>query len=254
MAECAGVISSVLLDFGETVVYSAYALGQLREVLKFGHYSIRTEMAYLRWIKRFILFHKKQHPLKIGVPEVERFLTYLAVDLNVAGSTQNQALNAIVFLYKKVLKVELGKMENITRAKRPQRLPTVFSKEEIMRILPHLEGVNGLANKLMYGSGLRVMERLRMRVHDLEFDRKQINVRDGKGGKDRVTVLPPSLINPLRELLKIGYTVHQNDLANGLGEVHLPHALARKYPNAAKEWGLQYVFFAHNTAKDPRSD
>lgn len=238
----------------DRTVGDSQLLQQTRDLIRRKHYSIRTEIAYLQWIKRFILFHNKRHPKEMAAPDVERFLTYLAVDLNVAASTQNQALNAIVFLYKQVLEIELGKLGSIARAKRPQRLPTVFSKDEVARLLPKLQGVSGLANKLIYGAGLRAMECLRLRVQDLDFDRKQILVRHGKGGKDRVTVLPPSLIGPLREQLQRGFIVHQNDLSKGHGEVYLPHALERKYPNAAKEWAWQYVFYGQDVSKDPRSN
>jgi integron integrase len=236
------------------IVGQSKLLAQVRNVIQRLHYSIRTEQCYLQWIKRFILFHNKKHPGEMGALEVEEFLTYLAVKLDVAASTQNQALNAIVFLYKRVLERELGKMANITRAKRPQRLPTVFSREEMMRLLPHLGGESELPNKLIYGTGMRIMECLRLRVQDIDFDRKQIVVRQGKGGKDRVTVLPPSLIPPLKTRLDKGYNLHQQDLSKGHGEVYLPHALQRKFRNAAKEWAWQYVFYSHKTSKDPRSN
>jgi len=235
------------------IVGSSKLLTQVRDAIRRKHYSIRTEKAYLQWIKRFILYHDKKHPAEMGASEVERFLTYLAVELNVAASTQNQALNAVVFLYKQVLEQELDPLRNITRAKCPQNLPTVFSQQEMIRLLPHLEGMSGLANKLIYGSGMRAMECLRLRVKDLDFDRKQIIIRQGKGGKDRATVLPSSLIAPLKEQLKAGLILHKKDLANGHGEVYLPHALARKYPQAAKDWSWQYVFFAQSTSEDPRT-
>ncbi len=236
------------------IVGQSKLLAQVRNVIQRLHYSIRTEQCYLQWIKRFILFHNKRHPDEMGAFEVETFLTYLAVKLDVAASTQNQALNAIVFLYKQVLKKELGEMANITRAKRPQRLPTVFSKEEMMRLLPHLRGNSALPNKLIYGTGMRIMECLRLRVQDIDFDRKQIAVRHGKGGKDRFTVLPPSLIASLQEHLEKGRLLHQQDLARGQGEVYLPYALQRKFPHAAKEWAWQYVFYSHKTSPDPRSN
>jgi len=238
----------------DRIVGNSQLLQQTRNLIRRKHYSIRTETAYLQWIRRFILFHNKKHPKELNTTGVEKFLTHLAIELNVAASTQNQALNALVFLYKQVMKLELGKIENIARARRPQKLPTVFSKDEIMRILPHLKNMSGLANKLIYGSGLRLMECLRLRVQDIDFDRKQIIVRHGKGGKDRVTVLPPSLIIPLREQLEQGFTLHQNDLSNGHGEVYLPYALQRKYPKAAKEWGWQYLFHSQDISKDPRSN
>ncbi len=235
------------------IVGQSVLLAQVRDLIQRKHYSIRTEQCYLQWIKRFILFHNKKHPDNMGAAEVEQFLTYLAVKLEVAASTQNQALNAIVFLYKQVLEKELGKMANIARAKRPQRLPTVFSKEEMMRLLPHLNGLGELPNKLIYGTGMRIMECLRLRVQDIDFDRKQIAVRQGKGGKDRVTVLPPSLIPALKTRLESGYHLHRQDLANGHGEVYLPYALQRKFPHAAREWGWQYVFYSHKTSTDPRT-
>ncbi len=238
----------------DRIVGNSQLLQQTRDLIRLKHYSIRTETAYLQWIKRFILFHSKKHPKELSAAGVERFLTHLAVELNVAASTQNQALSALVFLYKQVMQREIGKIDKITRARRPQKLPTVFSKDEVMRMLPHLTNMGGLANKLIYGSGLRAMECLRLRVQDIDFDRKQIIVRHGKGGKDRVTVLPSSLIAPIREQLEQGFTLHQNDLNNGHGEVYLPFALSRKYPNAAKEWGWQYLFHSQEISKDPRSN
>ena len=236
------------------IVGTSALLNRTRDFIRFKHYSIRTEQSYLQWIKRFILYHGKKHPDVMGAHEVEEFLSYLALELNVAASTQNQALNALVFFYKQILERELENMENIARAKRPQRLPTVFSKEEMMRILPYMKGVSALPNKLIYGSGMRIMECLRLRVQDIDFNRKQIFVRHGKGGKDRVTVLPPSLIELLKAWLEAGYKLHQQDLANGHGEVYLPYALERKYRNAAREWGWQYVFYSRKTSKDPRSN
>jgi integron integrase len=235
------------------IVGRSKLLGRVRDVIRRKHYSIRTEEAYLQWIKRFILFHDKRHPQEMGAPEIERFLTHLAVNRQVAASTQNQALNALVFLYKQVLEIELGEMGNITPAKRPQLLPTVFSKEEVLRILPHLQGDGGLAARLIYGSGLRAIECLRLRVQDIEFDRRQIVVRHGKGGKDRVTVLPPSLVEPLKVQLEKARFTHQGDLSEGFGEVYLPFALERKNPSAAKAWGWQYVFFSSKKSTDPRS-
>ncbi len=237
----------------DRIVGNSKLLARMRDTIRRRHYSIRTEKAYLQWVKRFLLYHDKKHPAKMGAPEVERFLTHLAVDLTVAASTQNQALNALAFLYKQVLGIELGQMGSITRAKCPKNLPTVFSQEEVMRILSHLEGAAGLANKLLYGSGMRAMECLRLRVKDLDFDRRQITIRQGKGNRDRVTVLPLSLIPALQEQLRAGYDLHQKDLASGHGAVYLPHALERKYPNAAKEWGWQYLFFAQEPSTDPRS-
>lgn len=235
------------------IVGNSQLLTRVRDAIRLRHYSIRTEKAYLQWIKRYIHYHKLRHPEEMGAAHVAQFLTHLAVTLNVAAATQNQALNALVFLYDQVLEKELGKMENIARAKRPQRLPTVLTREEITQLLPHLNGDTGLAASLLYGSGLRLLECLRLRVKDIDFARKQIIVRHGKGGKDRVTVLPSSLIAPLQQQLQSARTLHQADLAEGYGEVHLPDALARKYPNAAREWGWQYVFYSSQRSKDPRT-
>jgi integron integrase len=237
----------------DRIVGKSKLLRRVQELIRRKHYSIRTEEAYLSWIKRFILFHNKKHPETMGGPEVERFLTHLACDRQVAASTQNQALNALVFLYKQVLGRDLGEMANIARAKRPERLPTVFDRDEVERVLAHLAPEMRLIAGLLYGSGLRLLECLRLRVQDLEFSRGELMARCGKGAKDRVTMLPRPLEAPLREQLQIAKALHVADLAEGFGEVYLPYALARKYPNAPKEWGWQYVFFARNRAIDPRS-
>jgi len=228
-------------------------LDQVRETIRLKHYSIRTEEAYVRWIKRYILYHDKRHPKDMGTPEIEAFLTHLAVDQKVAASTQNQALNAILFLYREVLEQDLTGRINAIRAKRPKRLPTVLSREEAHRVLNAMSGTPQLIAKLLYGSGLRLMEAIRLRVKDLDFAQHQIIVRDGKGEKDRVTVLPDSLITPLQEHLQRVKLIHQRDLAKGYGSVYLPYALARKYPNADREWIWQYVFPATTLSKDPRT-
>jgi integron integrase len=224
----------------------------MRHKLRIKHYSIRTEHAYLNWARRFILFHDKRHPKDMGIQDIEAFLTYLAVDQQIAASTQNQALNAIRFLYTHVLEIELG-MVKATRAKRPEKLPVVFSREEVKAIMLHLDGVQWLMAYLLYGSGLRLMECLRLRVKDVDFDYHQIVVRNGKGGKDRVTVLPHIVEEPLHKQIAKVHALHINDLADGFGEVYLPYALARKYVNAAKELGWQYVFPAEKRSVDPRS-
>ncbi len=228
-------------------------LNSVREAIRVRHYSIRTEDAYLGWIKRFILFHGKRHPKEMGVAEVSEFLTHLAVVGNVAASTQNQALNALVFLYKVILDQPLGELVDAVRAKKPRRLPVVLTPAEVRAVLKHLEGVHWLAACLMYGSGLRLMECMRLRVKDLEFDHRAILVRDGKGGKDRVVTLPDELVAPLQRHLASVKNAHLKDLAEGYGEVYLPHALARKYPAAPKAWGWQYVFPAEQRSVDPRS-
>ncbi|MDH7487374.1 MAG: integron integrase [Anaerolineae bacterium] len=227
-------------------------LDQTRDAIRLKHYSYRTEETYLNWIRRYILFHNKRHPAEMGAPEVEAFLTHLAVKEHVAASTQNQALSALLFLYREVLHKDLGPIDAL-RAKKPKRLPTVLTKEETLRLLNHLSGTHQLMAKLIYGSGLRLMECLRLRVKDLEFERRAIIVRDGKGEQDRVTVLPDSLIPLLQEHLQQVKALHQQDLAHGFGSVYLPDALARKYPNADKEWGWQYVFPANSLSRDPRS-
>ena len=227
-------------------------LDQVRDAIRLKHYSIRTEEAYVNWIKRYILFHDKRHPTEMGAPEVEAFLTHLAVKENVAASTQNQALSALLFLYREVLHQDLGAIDAL-RARRPKRLPTVLTKEETLRLIGCLSGTHQLMAKLIYGSGLRLMECLRLRVKDLDFDHRAIIVRDGKGAEDRMTVLPDSLIPLLQEHLQRVKALHDQDLARGYGAVYLPDALARKYPNADKEWGWQYVFVASSLSQDPRS-
>lgn len=228
-------------------------LDQVRDAIRVRHYSLRTEASYLQWIKRFILFHNKRHPRDMGEQEITSFLTHLAVDKNVAASTQNQALAAILFLYKEVLHRELDWMDNIIRAKRSVRVPEVLSPEQVRRLLDRLGGVYQLVARLLYGTGMRLMEGLRLRVQDMDFHYRQITVRDGKGNKDRVTVLPDSLIQPLKAHLARVRELHKKDLAEGFGRVSLPHALAEKYPNAGREWPWQYVFPAPGRSVDPVS-
>jgi integron integrase len=229
-------------------------LDQVRDRIRFRHYSIRTEQAYVDWIKRFIRFHGKRHPSTMGGAEVERFLTNLAVVHNVSASTQNQAQSALLFLYKDVLGDELPWLDGVERAKKPVRLPVVLTREEVLAVLRELHGIHNLIGRLLYGTGMRILEAMRLRVKDVEFDRRTIIVRDGKGGKDRVTVLPSAMIAPMRQQLRRAYLQHQRDLAQGCGGVYLPHALARKYPAADREWAWQYVFPATSRARDPRSD
>jgi integron integrase len=225
---------------------------EVRRVLRLKHYSLRTEEVYLGWIRRFVLAHGRRHPRELGADEVERFLSGLATQGNVAASTQNQALSALLFLYRQVLGIELPWMEGVVRAKRPQRVPTVLSREEVTRLLACMEGRPWLVASLLYGTGMRLMEALRLRVKDVDFDRKEITVRDGKGGKDRHTMLPRTLVEPLRREVERAATLHAADLAAGFGAVWLPHALARKYPNAPRELGWQYVFPAQRRSRDPR--
>jgi integron integrase len=228
-------------------------LDQIRQAIRRKHYSIRTEEAYVNWVKRFILFHHKRHPAQMGVPEIEAFLTDLAVNLKVAASTQNQALSALLFLYKEVLNQELVGNIQVERAKNPQRLPVVLSKDETRRLLGEMSGVHLLMARLLYGSGLRLMECVRLRVKDLDFEQHQTIVRDGKGEKDRATLLPDAIGADLQRHLRHVKLIHEDDLHEGFGKVYLPYALERKYPNASLEWGWQWVFPASKRSIDPRS-
>ena len=228
-------------------------LDQVREQIRLRHYSIRTEAVYLEWVKRYIRFHKYRHPQEMGGPEVEAFLSDLAVRRDVSASTQNQALSAILFLYKQVLQIELPWMDGVIRARRPQRLPVVLTREEVASVLAQLDGTLWLIASLLYGSGMRLMEVLRLRVKDVEFARLEILIRDGKGQKDRVTMMPRKLAAPLELHLQRVRALHEQDLREGYGRANLPHALARKYPNAAAEWGWQFVFPSVNRSEDPRS-
>ncbi len=228
-------------------------LDQVRHRCRVKHYSIRTESCYVDWIRRFILFHDKRHPADMGAPEVEAFLSHLAVNRNVAASTQNQALAAILFLYREVLEIELPWLEGVTRAKRPPRLPVVLSESEVQRLLAQLEGTPLLIASLLYGSGLRLMEALRLRVKDVDLERNEIIVRSGKGGKDRHTVLPARLIPSLRAQMDRVKTLHEQDLLDKLAPVYLPHALERKYPNAGRELAWQFLFPSERPSVDPRT-
>jgi integron integrase len=228
-------------------------LEEVKERLRVKHYSIRTEEQYVQWIRRFILFHGKRHPRDMGAAEVEQFLTHLAVEGRVSASTQNQAKSALLFLYRQVLGVELEWLGEVTRAKSPQRLPVVLTEAEVRAVLGQMSGVYWLVASLLYGSGLRLMEAVRMRVKDVDLARREITVRDGKGARDRVTVLPVRLVEPLRQHLARTREQHERDLLASHGDVYLPCALARKYPRAAQTWGWQYVFPAGSLSEDPRS-
>jgi integron integrase len=228
-------------------------LDQVRELIRIRHYSIRTEQAYVQWIRRFILFHDKRHPREMGALELTAFLSYLANQHNVAASTQNQALHAILFLYRDVLKIDLPWLDEVQRAKKPQHLPVVFTREEVKALLSQLQGTTWLMAMLTYGSGLRLLECLRLRVKDVDFHYRQLLIRDAKGQKDRVTVLPHSLIDPMRTHLARVRDLHEIDLREGFGRVYLPHALATKYPSADREWGWQYVFPSSRRSIDPVS-
>jgi integron integrase len=228
-------------------------LDQIRQVLRLHHYSIHTERIYLDWIKRYIAFHrmKSRDDLAAGEQKIEAFLTHLAVDQRVAAATQNQAMDALVFLYKRVLERPLGETINAVRAEKKTNVPVVLTRQEVMQVIPLLEGVPQLIVKLLYGSGLRIMEAVRLRVKDADFQMKQIAVRSAKGDKDRVTTFPASMIPLLNNHLARVKVLHTRDLAEGHGEVYLPHALSRKYPGAGKQWGWQYLFPSRDVSTDP---
>lgn len=226
-------------------------MDQVRAAIRTRHYSLRTEETYCHWIKRFILFHGKRHPRDMAEPEITAFLTDLAVERRVSASTQNQALSAILFLYKQVLGMELDWMDGIVRAKRSRHVPVVLTRREVMQVLAELQGTNRLLAWLLYGSGLRLAEALRLRVQDVDFSMRQITVRSGKGDKDRVTMLPGKLIRALTAHLQRVKQLHETDLERGLGSVFMPFALDRKYPRAAREWKWQYVFPSATISEDP---
>ena len=231
-------------------------LDQVRDKIRFKHYSLSSENTYLSWIKQFILYHGKRHPVDMGAAEVEAFLTYLATQRQVSSSTQNQALSAILFLYREVLAITLPWLDNFERSKKPRRLPVVLTVPEVQALLREAASAPAPINliiKLLYGTGMRLMEAVRLRVKDVELTRKEIIIRDGKGGKDRVTMLPDSLLEAIRAQLVLRRAWHEQDMALNKVDVWLPDALAVKYPNASKEWGWQYVFAAKNYSIDPRS-
>ncbi|HTR82539.1 MAG TPA: integron integrase [Bacteroidota bacterium] len=228
-------------------------LEQVRNRIRLQHKSLRTEEAYLYWIKRFILFHNKKHPSEMREGEIEQFLTSLAVDEEVSASTQNQAFNAIFYLYAEILKIDLGQLGHIVRSHKPRRLPTVFSRNEIDELLRHFSGVQWLVAAILYGSGLRLLECLHLRIKDVDFAQNQIVVREGKGNVDRITVLPGAVKEKLKNQIRKVKMLHDDDVEAGFGEVKLPYAIDRKYPNAAKELGWQFVFPSSRRSKDPQS-
>ena len=230
-------------------------LDEVKNVLRLKHYSIHTERSYCDWIKKYILFHKmsSRHDLANGEQKIEQFLTFLAVKKNIAPATQNQAMNALVFLYKQVLKIPLDKEINAVRAKRRITIPVVMTREEVRQVITVMEGVSQLIVKILYGSGLRVMEAVRIRVQDIDYQMKHINVRSGKGAKDRITTFSETIIPLLDNHFAKVKTLHEQDLALGYGAVYLPYALSRKYPNAAREFNWQYIFPSRNLSQDPRS-
>lgn len=228
-------------------------LDAVRDKLRVRHYSIRTETQYVHWIKRFILYHQKRHPREMGPKEVEAFLTHLATQRNVAAATQNQALAALLFLYREIFEQQLPWMDEVIRAKKPARLPVVLSKNEVTKILGRMDGTYGLIARLLYGTGMRIMECCRLRVQDIDFDRGEILVRNGKGAKDRVTMLPNTLVGPLKAHLQKRKQLYEDDLAKNMAEVYLPQAMDKKYPAAPTSWVWQYVFCSGSYSVDPRS-
>jgi integron integrase len=228
-------------------------LARVREAIRVRHYSLRTERAYLHWIRRYIVFHGKRHPAGMGAEEITRFLSHLANEDNVAAATQAQALAALLFLYGPVLETELPWLDQIVRAKRPRRLPTVLDKAEVHRLLDRMSGEHGLMARLMYGTGMRIGECVALRVKDLHLERREIVVRDGKGGKDRVTMLPDRLLPLVREQLQLSRRVFEDDRRRGYPGVELPYALERKYPMAAKTWAWHWIFPQDHVSRDPRS-
>jgi len=229
-------------------------LDRVRDAIRLRHYSIRTEATYVDWVRRFVLFHGKRHPESMGASEVQAFLTHLATERGVAAATQNQAKSALLFLYKEVLGVQLPWLDEIVAAKSPERLPVVLTSTEVRALLHELSGSSWLVAALLYGTGMRLLEGLRLRVKDVDFERRELVVRSGKGAKDRVTVLPENLILPLKEQLARAKVLHQRDLDAGFGAVWLPDALAVKYPKAPRSWGWQRVFSRPTRSVDPWED
>ncbi len=228
-------------------------MDKLRQQLQARHYSKSTEHTYCLWVKRYIYFHNVKHPAEMAEPEINAFLTHLAVKEKVSASTQNQALSALLFLYRHVLCREVGDLGEVIRARKPKRLPIVMTREEVKAVLTQLSGEKWLMASLMYGAGLRLIECLRLRVQDIDFARNEIMVRDGKGAKDRITMLPESLKDPLRQHLKKVKTIYERDLKDGWGQVPMPNALDRKYPNASREWRWQWIFPQGNRWKNPKT-
>lgn len=245
--------ASMLLVSEEPPNRPTRLLDMVREQIRLRNFSIRTEQVYVDWVKRFILFHRKRHPAEMGAPELEAFLTHLAVQRHVSASTQNQARSAVLFMYRHVLNMQLPWLADVVKAKSSQHLPVVLTHREVKALLNELSGTHALVASLLYGTGMRLLEGLRLRIKDLDFERREVVVRCGKGAKDRVTVLPENLILPLRQQVSQARSRHLQDLDAGLGEVWLPNALATKYPRAAKATGWQFVFPSSSISVDPRS-
>ncbi|MDP2006964.1 MAG: integron integrase [Rubrivivax sp.] len=229
-------------------------LDRVRREIRLRHYSIRTEAAYAEWVRRFVLFHDKRHPRDLGPDEVAQFLTYLAVERDVAPSTQGQAKSALLFLYRVVLNLDLPWLDEVVAAQNPRRLPVVLTPSEVRKLMAEMSGSAGLIASLLYGTGMRLLEGLRLRVKDVEFERREVLVRSGKGGKDRVTVLPENLVLPLQQQVAKVRALHQRDLGEGFGTVWLPHALSVKYPAASRVLGWQWIFPSAKRSADPRGN
>lgn len=230
-------------------------LDQFREKIRLKQYSPRTEKTYVEWVRAYILFHNKRHPKEMGIPEIEQFIVHLVAEKKFSGSSQNQALSAIIFLYRHVLEITLDDAALFhLRPQKSKTIPMVLSKAEAKLVISKMTGIYQIIAQILYGSGLRIMEALRLRIKDIDFDNRQIIVRDGKGGDDRVTMLPESVIQPLRDHLRQVKLTHEKDLREGFGSVFLPNALARKYPNAHKEWLWQYVFPASKRHKEAETN
>jgi integron integrase len=237
----------------QTTLKETKLLDQVRSVLRVKHYSYRTERSYISWIKRYINFNNKTHPKDLDGKDISKFISHLALKEKVSSNTQNQALCALVFLYKQVFGLDMGEFPEIQWAKKPKKIPVVFSKSEVQTVLKNLNGIHWLMAMLLYGSGLRLNECLQLRVKDIDFEYKQLTVRDGKGDKDRVTILPNKLINPLKDQIEYVKGLFEKDIEKGYDSVYLPFALERKYPNASKELGWRFVFPSDNISRDPRS-
>lgn len=228
-------------------------MDRVRAALRVAHYALSTERTYCHWIKRYILHHNKRHPLEMGAAEVGEFLSHLAAVENVSASTQNQAMHAVLYLYKHVLGVDLPWLDGVTRARESKRLPVVLTQRETQALLRHVHGTSGTIIKLLYGTGMRLLEGLRLRIKDMDLERREIIVREGKGNKDRVTMIPAALVDELRDHLQARRVMHDTDLATGHADVELPHAIERKYPQAGQQWAWQYVFAAKTYSADPRT-
>jgi len=228
-------------------------MDRVRAALRVAHYALSTERTYCHWIKRYILHHNKRHPLEMGAAEVGEFLSHLAAVENVSASTQNQAMHAVLYLYKHVLGVDLPWLDGVTRARESKRLPVVLTQRETQALLRHVHGTSGTIIKLLYGTGMRLLEGLRLRIKDMDLERREIIVREGKGNKDRVTMIPAALVDELRDHLQARRMMHDTDLATGHADVELPHAIERKYPQAGQQWAWQYVFAAKTYSADPRT-